>query len=49
VREGDLVIELINYIVAVLCSFILGVASHSVFLHEKERHGWSFPWDHDDE
>ena len=42
-------IDLVNYIVAVICAFILGIATHSILLHEKERHGWRFPWNHEEE
>ena len=42
-------IDLINFIAAVVCAFIIGLATHSVYLHEKKRHGWHFPWDHDEE
>ena len=38
-----------NYIVGVVCAFILGLVTHSIYLHEKRRHGWRFPWDHDEE
>ena len=30
-------------------SFALGLAAHSLYLHEKKRHGWKFPWDHNEE
>lgn len=42
-------IDWFNYLVAFVCAFILGVATHSIYLHEKERHGWRFPWDHDED
>ena len=41
-------IDLVNLIVGCVCAFILGMTSHSVLLHEKKRHGWRFPWDHDE-
>ena len=41
-------IDLINFVVAVVCAFVLGLSTHSVYLHEKKRHGWKFPWDHDE-
>jgi len=39
-------IDLVNFIVGCLASFALGLAAHSIYLHEKKRHGWKFPWDH---
>ena len=42
-------IDLINFIVGVVCAFILGMATHSTYLHEKARRGWKFPWNHDEE
>lgn len=39
-------IDLLNFLVGVTCAFVLGLASHSVYLHEKARRGWVFPWDH---
>jgi len=42
-------IDLINLIVGVVCAFILGMATHSTYLHEKARRGWKFPWNHDEE
>jgi hypothetical protein len=41
-------IDLINLIVGCFASFILGLCAHSVLLHKKKRHGWKFPWDHDE-
>ena len=41
-------IDLCNFVVAALCAFILGLCSHSMLLHEMERHGWKFPWDHEE-
>ena len=46
--EADM-IDLINFVVMAVVMFIAGLASHSIYLHEKERHGWEFPWDHDKE
>ena len=31
---------------AVLVAWILGLATHSTYLHAKARYGWAFPWDH---
>jgi len=42
-------IDLINWIVGVICAFIIGMAFHSILLHEKKRHDWHFPWDHDED
>ena len=42
-------IDLVNFVVAVIAAFILGLATHSTYLHEKERRGWRFPWDHDED
>lgn len=42
-------IDLINFVVGVVASFILGLSAHSIYLHEKKRQGWVFPWDHDEE
>jgi hypothetical protein len=42
-------IDLINFIVGCICSFILGLAAHSIYLHEKKRHGWRLPWDHEEQ
>ena len=39
-------IDLWNFIISVIVAFILGLATHSIFLHEKARQGWKFPWDH---
>lgn len=39
-------IDLVNFIVGCVASFVLGLAAHSIYLHEKERRGWRFPWDH---
>ena len=41
-------IDLLNFIIAVVFAFGLGAASHSILLHEKERHGWRFPWDNEE-
>jgi len=41
-------IDLINFIVGCGACFVLGLAAHSIYLHEKERHSWKFPWDHDE-
>jgi len=38
-------IDMVNFVVAALCAFVLGLCSHSILLHEMERHGWKFPWD----
>jgi multisubunit Na+/H+ antiporter MnhE subunit len=40
-------IDIVNFIVGCICSFILGMAFHSILLHEKKRRGWRFPWNHD--
>lgn len=32
--------------VGMVAAFIIGLAFHSVYLHEKARHGWRHPWDH---
>lgn len=29
-------------------AFIIGMAFHSILLHEKIRQGWRFSWDHDE-
>jgi hypothetical protein len=42
-------IDLINFVVGCLASFALGLAAHSIYLHEKKRHGWKFPWDHNED
>ncbi|WNZ28474.1 MAG: hypothetical protein IAX21_07335 [Candidatus Bathyarchaeota archaeon] len=42
-------IDLINFVVGCLASFFLGLAAHSLYLHEKKRHGWTFVWDHNEE
>lgn len=42
-------IDLLNFVVGVICAFVLGLASHSVYLHQKEKYDWHFPWDHDEE
>lgn len=42
-------IDFFNFVVGVLCAFILGLATHSIYLHEKHRRGWRFPWDHNEE
>lgn len=44
-----MLIDLINFVVGCLASFALGLAAHSIYLHEKKRHGWKFPWDHDED
>ena len=41
-----LMIDLINFVVACVASFIVGMAFHSILGHEQKRHGWKFPWDH---
>jgi len=41
-------IDLFNFIVGCVCCFVLGLASHSILMHEKKRHCWRFPWDHDE-
>ena len=46
---GLVLIDLVNFVVGCLASFVVGLAAHSILLHEKERHGWRFPWDHDEE
>lgn len=35
--------------VAVLSSFAVGLAFHSVYLHERIRHRWRLPWNHGEE
>ena len=45
---GGLVLGLFWWLGSVAC-FVLGLAAHSILLHEKERQGWRFPWDHDEE
>ena len=40
--------EWLNFIVGLICAFILGLASHSVYLHELKRHKWNLPWNHDE-
>ena len=42
-------IDMANFVIAALCAFILGLCSHSMLLHEMERHGWKFPWNHEEE
>ena len=42
-------IDLVNFVVGCVDSFVVGLAAHSILLHEKERHGLHFPWDHDEE
>lgn len=42
-------IDLLNFIIGVIAAGILGAAAHSIYLHEKKRHGWKFPWDHKEE
>jgi len=42
-------IDLINFVVGVVCAFILGLATHSTYLHAKRRYGWRLPWDHNEE
>ena len=41
-------IDLVNFVVGCVACFVLGLAAHSILLHEKERQGWRFPWDHDE-
>ena len=41
-------IDLLNFVVGCVASFVVGLAAHSILLHEKERHGWRFPWDHNE-
>ena len=36
-------------ITAAVSAFIIGMAFHSVFLHEKACHSWRFLWNHDEE
>jgi len=31
-------IDFVNFVVGVVCAFILGLATHSTYLHEKRRH-----------
>ena len=42
-------IDFINLIVTGIAMFIVGLAAHSSYLHAKEKYGWKFPWDHDEE
>lgn len=42
-------IDFINWLLSVIAALIIGAAGHSIYLHEKERHGWKFPWDHDED
>jgi hypothetical protein len=40
-------IDLLNFIVGVVCAFVLGLATHSIYLHSKKRKELSsLPWDH---
>lgn len=32
--------------VGMVAAFIIGLAFHSVYLHEKVRHRWRHPWNH---
>ena len=41
-------IDLLNYLIGIICAFILGLTTHSIYLHEKKRRGWRLPWDHDE-
>ena len=49
IRGGSALIDLVNFVVGCVACFVVGLAAHSILLHEKERHGWHFPWDHDEE
>jgi len=41
------VIDLLNFLVGVVCAFILGLATHSVYDHAKRRGELpDLPWDH---
>jgi hypothetical protein len=41
-------IDLLNFIVGVVCAFILGLATHSIYLHSKKRKELPpLPWDHE--
>ena len=42
-------IDFINLIVGCILTFILGLVFHSSYLHAKEKYGWKFPWDHDED
>jgi len=33
-------------LVSIVSAFIIGLAFHSVLLHEQARQRWRFPWDH---
>jgi len=40
-------IDLLNFIVSAICAFILGLATHSIYLHSKKRKELPpLPWDH---
>lgn len=34
--------------IGAVASFIIGMAFHSILLHERIRQGWKFPWDHEE-
>ena len=36
-------------LVAVICAFIIGLAFHSILLHEQARQKWKLPWDHNND
>jgi len=36
-------------VAAALSAFAVGLAFHSVYLHERLRHRWRLPWDHGEE
>jgi hypothetical protein len=35
--------------VGMVAAFIIGLAFHSSYLHEKVRRNWKYPWDHEEE
>jgi hypothetical protein len=35
-------------VAAALSAFAVGLALHSVYLHERLRHRWRLPWDHEE-
>ena len=36
-------------VAAAISAFAVGLAFHSVYMHERLRHRWRLPWDHGEE